>query len=1256
MVFSLPTAAQTSWRGITNTAWTTASNWTAGVPTGTSDVIIGDASFTGTFQPTISSNVSIGSLLLGNGIKASILDVTRNLTVNGNITIGANGTLIHTGNRNLILTGNWSNSGTYTIGSPNPVVIFNGITQSITGNTGFHRLTINAISTTSLTGNISVADQFNVNGTFDPGGATNLVTLTTASFSLNANSILLVRGATFASNFSKDPTSIDRRSTVNYVSATINQAVAPLNYGSLTISGGLNKTLVANTTIQSNPGTVNVLAGTFDLSTFTLTRSGGVGGSFTISNGATVKIGGTNSFPAVFPTSNFGTTSTVEFYGTNQTIDSKPYGNLVLSSSSGAAIKTMPTTAMTVANNFTSTIGSGTSVSFTIGTSAAATLRVNGTVTIGANTTMNGGGGSATHNLFGNFINNGTLTGNTSTLIMNGTNSTISGSGSFNFNNLTINGLGTTSSTTSITLTGNFATTGAGTFVHNPGGTFTMNGTSKTITGTGSTFDNLSLTGTISTTSSFTLTGNLAVAGTLNATAGTIFMTGTAKTITGGTITLFGLRVGGTVSTTNNISIRSDFSGLGKFTATAGTVTFIATSTYSGAHDFFNVTLNGTSLQLGTFSELGISGALTITAGTFNVTSTVPNTVDFKAVGAQTITNTNYNNLKLSGGGTKTGTTSATINNDITISSGVTFTAGTGTTQIGRNWINNGTFNANGGTVSLTGTLEVEISGINTFSTLIINKASISNRVTLLNNVSVATLIMTSGEIRTGSNSITITNTRTGTGVILGTIIRTHAFTTGVAYAFESSFNTVTFASILGSVTSISVNVQSATVDGFPLDGSVNRVYNYNVANTGTYTATLRLHYEDVELNGNNEATMTLWRNVSSWVDQGKSGNDVSSNYVEQVSLSDINNRWTFSNVNVFSIWKGGTSNAWETGSNWKSGSVPASSDVIQIGVESFTNQPVLSSSVNAKAVTFGSFQPVSLTIGAGGALTIAGNLRGDWLGDATHTLTIGNQNLIINGDISLSNGSATRVIGLTLGTGVLTIAGSLYQSGNGSIVYSGSGNINLARDFNYTGGSYVAGTGTFTYNGSLAQLVAGGITYNNLVFNKSAGVAAMSTTATINGNLTLSTGGTFRTNASTTIVGNVTINTGTTLNPNGNTLTVGGNWVRNGTYLSALGTVIFNGTADQSIGVTTFNNLVINKASGVSSISGNIVIDGDLTILAGIFDLQTFTANRSVVGGTLTLGAGGIMRLGGASNFPTNYRLELGMAVRLRLQSHAAN
>ena len=102
------------------------------------------------------------------------------------------------------------------------------------------------------------------------------------------------------------------------------------------------------------------------------------------------------------------------------------------------------------------------------------------------------------------------------------------------------------------------------------------------------------------------------------------------------------------------------------------------------------------------------------------------------------------------------------------------------------------------------------------------------------------------------------------TGFIHGNIQRTHAFTTGVAYAFEGPDNTITFSSVSG-VTSVTVSVVEGSISDFPFGGSISRVYNIAVP-AGTYNATLRLHYEDDELNGNNESSMALWHyNGSSW-------------------------------------------------------------------------------------------------------------------------------------------------------------------------------------------------------------------------------------------------------------------------------------------------------------------------------------------------------------------------------------------------------
>src|SRR5262249_17429723 len=155
------------------------------------------------------------------------------------------------------------------------------------------------------------------------------------------------------------------------------------------------------------------------------------GGTLSLANGSTLKIGGTRTFPANFATHSLGVSSTVEYSGTSQAVSAEAYGNLKLSSSSGAAVKTMPATAMTIAGNLTSTIGAGTSVSFT----AAAAITVRGNAVLGASTTFNGG--SFTHSVGGNWSNDGTFTGATSSITFSGPGALLSGAGANNFNNVT---------------------------------------------------------------------------------------------------------------------------------------------------------------------------------------------------------------------------------------------------------------------------------------------------------------------------------------------------------------------------------------------------------------------------------------------------------------------------------------------------------------------------------------------------------------------------------------------------------------------------------------------------------------------------------------------------------------------------------------------------------------------------------------------------------------------------------------------------
>jgi hypothetical protein len=110
------------------------------------------------------------------------------------------------------------------------------------------------------------------------------------------------------------------------------------NFNNLIINGGTT-TLTRNVTIYGN---LSVTSGTLALSSFTIARNA-AGGSITVSNGATLSIGGTNSFPANYTVHTLGVSSTVDYSGTNQTIASKSYGNLTISGSGTKTINAATT-------------------------------------------------------------------------------------------------------------------------------------------------------------------------------------------------------------------------------------------------------------------------------------------------------------------------------------------------------------------------------------------------------------------------------------------------------------------------------------------------------------------------------------------------------------------------------------------------------------------------------------------------------------------------------------------------------------------------------------------------------------------------------------------------------------------------------------------------------------------------------------------------------------------------------------------------
>ncbi len=128
----------------------------------------------------------------------------------------------------------------------------------------------------------------------------------------------------------------------------------------------------------------------------------------------------------------------------------------------------------------------------------------------------------------------------------------------------------------------------------------------------------------------------------------------------------------------------------------------------------------------------------------------------------------------------------------------------------------------------------------------------------------------------------------------------------------------------------------------------------------------------------------------------------------------------------------------------------------------------------------------------------------------------------------------------------------------------------------------------------------------------------------------------------------NITINSSKSLTVSGtNTLTVNGNFTNNGTFTASSGTVIFTGSANQTIsgsGAITFYNLTGNPSAVTDTIflGKAITINNNFTISQGAFDCKTYqvTGNTS---GIISMASGTVLLLGLPSSttnvlFPSSY------------------
>ncbi len=675
--------------------WATAGTWTSCggvVPTNADNVTIASG-----HTVTMNGNAGAALSLTINGTATWSSTRTTNVGTGG-VTIASTGNIAGTSVGVLTTTGNLTVNAT-TTGTGPTITMQTTAGLTISGTGSIAKITIS--TTTTNNGNLTVRTTL--------AGASTLTNGAGATLNVTPATVTPTLTATAAGN------------TVNYVASGA-QTVKATAYANLGLSGSGAKTMTSVTTISGN----------FELSgTATATTAANltVGGNLTIGTGTsltvpayTIGVTGSTSITGTLVLSS--TTGTKTFSG-DVTINSGgvwnesaaavvSYGGSLTNNATtwtgSSGVHTFSGTGKTISGSTTTIISS---VTVTGSVTNSGTLTTTGTLTGGGSFT-NGDGSTGTLNYAGGTIPVTTFAasaaGNTVNYNASGgqtvkavtyNNLKLSGSGAKVLTSVTtINGdfelSGTASATTTSDLTvGGSLTIGTGTSLTFNGQTIGITGATS-ITGSiifGSATNTKTFTGDVTLNSGSSWTENAAVAinfgGSLtnNATlwttsTGTHTFTGTSKTISGATTTEFPtVSVSGSVTNNVTVTISTALSGAGTFTQGA-----------SG------------SLNLG-----GSVGSSTLVA------SASGNTVTYNSsLYTQTVAGTTYHHLIIDNSLQSADLgASTTVNGDLTITSnGTLTTSGSSYPLILKgDYTNSGTFTANSGTVTLSGTAKQTLSG-----------------------------------------------------------------------------------------------------------------------------------------------------------------------------------------------------------------------------------------------------------------------------------------------------------------------------------------------------------------------------------------------------------------------------------------------------------------------------------------------------------------------------------------------------------------
>ncbi len=390
----------------------------------------GTVTFTSGSSETIKSNSnSFQNITFNNASGTWTLQDA--MDANGNLTLTAGTLDVSASNYQINVGGNWTDSGSGTFTKRSGTVVFDG-TGTLNANDAFNNLTINTSGTITLGAALDIDGNLTLTaGTLDVSGSNYQINVAgnwtdsgSGTFTKRSGTVVFDGTGTLNANDAFNNLTINTSGTITLGAALDIDGNLTLTAGTLDVSGSNYQINVAGNWTDSGSGTFTKRSGTvvFD-GTGTLNANDAfnnltINTSGTITLGAALDIDGNLTLTA----------GTLDVSGSNYQINVA--GNWTDTGSGSFTERSG-----TVVFDGTGTLNSNEAFNHvTINTSGTITLGaaldVNGNLTLTAGT-LDVSASNYQINVAGNWSNSGTFTARNGTVILDGTNQTISGSTTF---------------------------------------------------------------------------------------------------------------------------------------------------------------------------------------------------------------------------------------------------------------------------------------------------------------------------------------------------------------------------------------------------------------------------------------------------------------------------------------------------------------------------------------------------------------------------------------------------------------------------------------------------------------------------------------------------------------------------------------------------------------------------------------------------------------------------------------------------------